>query len=122
MELTLEAGVERLAEKSAALTELTIALHDERLEPLGFRLETPRDAARRGAHVSLGHDDGWQLCRALIERADVIPDFRPPDSIRLGFAPLYSRFVDVWTAVDRLAGLVETGEYREVDAARTRVT
>ena len=122
VELTLEAGVERLAEKSAALTELMIALHDERLEPLGFRLETPRDPARRGAHVSIGHDDGWQLCRALIERADVIPDFRPPDSIRLGFAPLYSRFVDVWDAVDRLAGLVETGDYRRVDASPARVT
>jgi kynureninase len=121
-ELTLEAGVGRLAEKSAALTELTIALYDDRLEPLGFTLETPRDPARRGAHVSIGHDDGWQVCRALIERADVIPDFRPPDSIRLGFAPLYSRFVDVWSAVDRLAGLVESGEYREVDAAGARVT
>ena len=120
--LTLEAGVGRLAEKSAALTELTIALYEERLEPLGFRLETPRDPAHRGAHVSIGHDDGWQLCRALIERADVIPDFRPPDSIRLGFAPLYSRFVDVWDAVDRLAGLVETGDYRKVDASPARVT
>jgi kynureninase len=122
VEVTLEAGIERLAAKSEALTELTIALHDERLAPQGFRLNTPRKAARRGAHVSLGHDEGWRLCRALIERANVIPDFRPPDTIRLGFAPLYSRFVDVWDAIDRLARLVESGEYREVDAAPSRVT
>jgi kynureninase len=58
----------------------------------------------------------------LIERADVIPDFRPPDTVRLGFAPLYSRFVDVWDTVDRLARLAETGEYREVEARPARVT
>jgi kynureninase len=122
VELVLDAGLERLREKAAALTELLVALHDERLRPLGFRLNTPRDPARRGAHVSVGHEDGWRLCRALIERAQVIPDFRPPDTIRLGFAPLYSRFVDVWDAVDRLARLVESGEYRKVEAGPTRVT
>jgi kynureninase len=122
VDLILEAGVERAYEKARALTELLIALHDERLAPLGLRLNTPRDPSRRGAHVSLGHDEGWRLCRALIERADVIPDFRPPDTVRLGFAPLYSRLVDVWDTVDRLARLVETGEYREVVARTARVT
>ena len=121
-ELVLEAGVDRLREKSIALTELTVALHDERLAPLGFRLNTPRDPARRGGHVSLGHDEGWRLCRALIELAAVVPDFRPPDTVRLSFAPLYSRFTDVWDAVDRLAELVETGRYREVAAGVARVT
>ena len=52
----------------------------------------------------------------------MIPDFRGPDTIRLGIAPLYTRFVDVWDALDRLRGLVERGEHREVDAARGRVT
>ena len=122
IELVLAAGLERLGEKAAALTELLVALHDERLRPLGFRLNTPRDPMRRGAHVSLGHEDGWRLCRALIERAGVIPDFRPPDIVRLGFAPLYSRFVDVWDTVDHLARLVETGEYRQVAARPARVT
>jgi kynureninase len=122
VELILEADVERVREKTLALTELLLALHDERLAPLGLRLKTPREPSRRGAHVSLAHDEGWRLCRALIERADVIPDFRPPDTVRLGFAPLYSRFVDIWDAVDRLAWLVETGEYRKVEARPARVT
>jgi kynureninase len=121
-ELVLEAGVSALRDKATALTELTVELHDERLAPLGFRLNTPRDPARRGGHVSLGHDDGWRICRALIERAQVVPDFRPPDTIRLGFAPLYSRFVDVWDAVDRLEQLVRSGEYRDVEASPARVT
>lgn len=120
--LAAEAGIDRLRDKTAALTELVVALHDERLAPLGFRLGSPRDAARRGAHVSLAHDDAWPICRALIERARVIPDFRGPDSIRLGVPPLYTRFVDVYEAVERLVSLVERGDHREVDSGPLRVT
>jgi len=120
--LTAEAGVERLRVKSIALCELIIELHDAWLAPLGFELSSPREAARRGSHVSLRHPEAWPICRALIERAAVIPDFRGPDSIRLGVAPLYTRLVDVYDALDRLRGLVERGEQRLVDATRARVT
>ena len=120
--ITAEAGIEALREKSIAQSELMIALHDEWLAPLGFTLGSPRDPHRRGSHVSLNHPEAWPICRALIERADVVPDFRGPDSVRLGIAPLYTRFVDVWDAMDRLRGLVERGEQREVDQARSRVT
>ena len=120
--LAAEAGIDRLRDKAAALTDLVVAVHDERLAPLGFRLGSPRDAARRGAHVSLVHDDAWPICRALIERARVIPDFRGPDSIRLGVPPLYTRFVDVYDALERLADLVERGEHRDVDSGPLRVT
>jgi kynureninase len=117
-----EAGVEALYAKSVALTELAIDLHDAWLAPLGFELGTPRQPDRRGAHVSLRHDDAWPICRALIERAKVVPDFRHPDSIRIGLPPLYTRFVDVWDALDRLRVLVAAGEHRAFDAAPARVT
>ncbi len=117
-----EAGLARVREKAAALTSLAVDLHDERLAAFGFSLGTPREPHRRGAHVSLRHRDAWRICRALIERADVIPDFRAPDSIRFGLAPLYTRFVDVWDAFDRLAGIVESGEHEAMDDARRRVT
>jgi kynureninase len=120
--LTAEAGVDRLYEKATALCELIVALHDDWLRPLGFSLGSPRDPARRGSHVSVRHEEAWPICRALIERANVVPDFRGPDSIRLGVAPLYTRFVDVWDALDRLRGLVERGEQRLVDQQRSRVT
>jgi kynureninase len=120
--VTAEAGIRALREKSIALTELMIALHDDWLVPLGFELGSPRDPARRGSHVSLRHAEAWPICRALIERANVIPDFRGPDSVRLGVAPLYTSFADVWDALDRLRGLVERGEHELVDAARSRVT
>jgi kynureninase len=51
-----------------------------------------------------------------------VPDFRGPDVIRLGIAPLYTRYADVWDAMDRLRKLVEAGEHERVDASRGRVT
>ena len=120
--LTAEAGIDRIRAKSVAQTELIVALHDEWLAPLGFELGSPRDPERRGSHVSLRHPEAWQICRALIERARVVPDFRGPDSVRLGVAPLYTRYVDVWDALDRLRALVERGEQKLVSAERSRVT
>jgi kynureninase len=121
IELVANAGIASLRKKAVVLTELIVELHDEWLAPLGFELGSPRDPERRGAHVSLRHEEAWPISRALIERARVIPDFRDPDSIRLGVPPLYTRAVDVWDALDRLRTLVERDEHREVDAARTRV-
>jgi kynureninase len=122
VELVAEAGAEAIEAKAAALTELAIALADERLAPLGFRVGTPRAAAARGAHVSLRHEEAWQVCQALIARANVVPDYRDPDSVRLGLPPLYTRFVDVWDAVDRIERVVAAGEHRDFPVARSRVT
>jgi kynureninase len=120
--LVAEAGIPALRAKSLALTELVVALHDDWLEPLGFRLGTPREPERRGGHVTLRHDDGWRICRALVELARVVPDFRRPDAVRYGLPPLYTRFVDAWDAVDRLRRLVESGAHLSVDAPAARVT
>ncbi|HEY8858984.1 MAG TPA: hypothetical protein VIM27_05985, partial [Gaiellales bacterium] len=117
-----EAGIEALGTKADGLTALAIELLDRRLEQLGFTLGTPRDPARRGAHVSLRHPDAWRICRGLIEHANVVPDFRHPDSIRLGLPPLYTRHVDVWDAVERLAALMEAGTHLRMAAEGSRVT
>jgi kynureninase len=120
--ITAEAGIAALREKSVAQTELLIALHDKWLAPLGFELGSPRDPRLRGSHVSLRHPEAWPICKALIERVNVIPDFRGPDSVRLGIAPLYTRYVDVYDAIERLRDLVERGEQRAVDQSISRVT
>jgi kynureninase len=127
--LVAEAGIERLAAKSIQLTETIIELADAWLAPLGFRVITPRAAARRGAHVSLAHPSAWQICRALIEDAGVVPDYRAhagePDlggSIRLGPAPLYTRHVDVWDAMARLRDLVAAGGHARFPGDPGRVT
>jgi kynureninase len=120
--MVAEAGIAAVRRKAAALTALAVDLADERLAALGFTLGTPRDPAARGAHVSLRHPDAWRVCRALIEHANVVPDFRRPDSIRLGLPPLYTRFADVWDAVDRLAALVADGVHERMPAETSRVT
>jgi kynureninase len=122
VKLTAEAGLAAIRAKSTSLTGLIVALHDAWLAPLGFGLGSPRDPARRGSHVSVTHAAAWPICRTLIERANVVPDFRGPDAIRLGVAPLYTSHADVWDALDRLRALVERGEHELVDAAPGRVT
>ena len=75
----------------------------------------------RGSHVSLHHEDAWRISQALIE-AKVIPDYRTPDRLRLGPAPITTRFTDVWDAVDRLADVVSTAAHERFSAAPSRVT
>jgi kynureninase len=120
--LLAEAGMDAVHAKGRALTALAVELHDAWLEPLGFALGSPRDPARRGAHVALRHPDAWPICRALIERARVVPDFRAPDVVRLGFPALTTRFADVWDALDRLRALVAAGEHERFAGAARRVT
>ncbi|HEX8486621.1 kynureninase [Sphingomonas sp.] len=90
--------------KGQALCDLYIALVEERCD--GFALASPRDAAWRGSHVSFAHPHAYAICQALIARR-VIGDFRAPDVLRMGFAPLYTGFEDVWCAVDMLAAVME---------------
>ena len=126
LELTaVRSGVELIAEAGMA----QIAAQDPRSSPTsssrcttrgsrrsGFTLASPRDAATRGGHVSLAHPDGWQICRALIERANVVPDFRQPDRVRFGLPALYTRFADVYEAAKRTKDLVALGAHREIKA------
>jgi kynureninase len=102
--LVSEAGIPAIRAKAAALTEYAVTLLDAWLAPLGFELGSPRDAARRGSHVSIRRHDAERLCVALIERG-VIPDYRAPDSIRIGLSPLTTRFVDVRRGLEILRGL-----------------
>ena len=128
--LTLEAaltaydGVDlsALRAKSLSLTALFIELADEVLAPLGFSVVTPRAADERGSQVSLRHPDAYPVVQALIARG-VVGDYRQPDVVRLGFAPLYVRHVDVVTAVEEAAAVVTAGEHRDDRyAVRSTVT
>jgi kynureninase len=119
--LSAEAGVAAIARKGAELTSYLIEIHDAWLEPHGFALATPRDPDRRGAHVTLRHPNAWQFCQAL-KAAGVIPDFRTPERLRLGLAPLYTRFVDVYEAMTRLRDVAESGAWREFPAETGRLT
>ena len=113
VDLLLEAGLDNLRAKSLQQSEYLINLWEVLLEPLGFTLNTPREADRRGSHVSLGHAEGLRIDMALIHELNVLPDFRAPDIIRLGIAPLYTTFRDIHTAVMRLQKIVEDHLYEK---------
>jgi kynureninase len=114
------AGIPALWEKSQRLTAMMSELIRERLEPLGATFASPRDPSRRGAHVSVAHPRAWPWCRALIERDLVVGDFRPPDVIRLGPAPIYTSFVEVFDAIERMEAVLAVGV--PDTGARPRVT
>jgi len=102
VDLMLECGIAPLVEKSRRLSELFIRLVQRMCPRSSLRLISPADPARRGSHVAFAHPDGYAVMQALIERG-VIGDFRSPDILRFGFAPLYTRYEDVWRAVATLA-------------------
>src|SRR5205085_7352892 len=95
--------------KSMALTDFFLALVDERLGG-EFGLASPRTATERGSQISLRHPEGYAVVQALIGRR-VVGDFRAPDILRFGLAPLYLRFVDVWDAVEHLVTVMATREW-----------
>src|SRR5215213_137565 len=109
----LEAGMDFLRAKSILMTDYASFLTDELLAPFGFSLGSPRDSARRGSHISIRHEAGYRINRALIEEMNVIPDFRAPDNIRLGFAPLYISFADIWEGFDRISRVAEEKRYEK---------
>jgi kynureninase len=98
--------------KSLSLTSLFMSLADGVLSPLGFEVATPRADAERGSQVSLRHPEAYGMVQALIARG-VVGDFRQPDIVRLGFAPLYLRHVDVVSAAEQAVAVVQAGEQRD---------
>jgi kynureninase len=122
LDLLLEAGIERLRDKSVRQTGYLIDLWREELAPLGFQLNSPVEETNRGSHVTLGHDDAWPISQALIELGAVQTDFRRPDNIRFGIAPLYNSFSDLYEAVARLKHIVVEGQHRQYGDARPVVT
>ncbi|MBO0833026.1 MAG: kynureninase [Actinobacteria bacterium] len=113
--LLAEAGMPQLRAKSTALTDYLISLADTWLAELDIALASPRAAGRRGGHVSLRHDDAWQLTQALL-RTGVVADYRTPSRIRLSPAPLFTSFTQVWDSMDRLREIAESKSYADIPA------
>ncbi len=126
VELLLEAGMEKLREKSVSQTEYMIGFFDEWLAPLDFSLGSPRDTMKRGSHVSLRHLEAYRITRALIESpapaVRVIPDFRAPDNIRFGITPLYTSYMDIFRAMARLRDITADQVFTQYSAERQKVT
>jgi kynureninase len=109
VDIALQAPMAAVRAKSQRLAEVFIALMEGERES---RLLTPREQSVRGSQVSFAHPHGYAIMQALIERG-VIGDFRAPDVLRFGLAPLYVRFVDVWDAVATLREVTHDRTWRE---------
>jgi kynureninase len=117
-----EAGIDVIASKAAIGTQMMIDLYDEWLAPLGYTLLTSRNPKERGGHISIGHPDAARICVALRKFANVIPDYRTPNAIRLAIAPLPTSYVEVWDGFQRIRDLTQTRQYEKVEGLDSRVT
>ena len=102
----LAAGRQALWDKTRRLVDLLAARAEHLLLPLGARVASPTDPGRRGGHLAVAHPDAWPATRLLIDRGLVVPDFRPPDVLRLGPVALYTSYVEVWDAAERIASVL----------------
>jgi kynureninase len=117
-----EVGIDAIASKAAIGTQMMIDLYDEWLAPLGYTLLTSRNPKERGGHISIGHPDAAKICVALRKLANVIPDYRTPDTIRLAIAPLPTSYVEVWDGFQRIRDLTESRQYEQIEGSDSRVT
>ncbi len=137
VDILLEAGMDRLRAKSIQQTEYLLHLAREWLLPLGFEIGSPVNAHQRGSHVSLRHPEAYRINRAMIElpnmpdafwegnpvpAVSVIPDFRTPDNLRLGIAPLYTTYTDIYRAMDHVRMIVEKQVHLQYSEERLAVT
>jgi kynureninase len=119
----LEAGIERIREKSLKMTAYLMYLVDEFLSesPYDFSIGTPREAERRGGHVAVEHEEALRISGALRARG-VVPDFRPPNVIRIAPIPLYNTYGEMWKVVQHLKEIVDKKEYERFPKERKAIS
>jgi kynureninase len=118
-----EAGIAAVREKSLRMTRFLMEMVDALLsrETYGFSIGTPREDGRRGGHVAVIHPEGLRIAEALRARG-VVPDFRPPDIIRVAPVALYNTYVELWALVRHLLEIVESREYVRFPAERKPIS
>ena len=126
IDITLEAGIKNLRKKSIALSEFFLNGIEEELIPLGFKIQSPSNSDFRGSHLTISHPASWQICQALIQGESnalkVIPDYRPPNLLRFGIAPLYTSYENIFRVLIRIKEIVKTESYKRFEIKKTKVT
>lgn len=121
LEITEEAGIHAIREKSLQLTDYMSRLIEEKLNGLGFSIVSPPEHTRRGAHLFIEHPEAAGICKAL-KNEGVVPDFRMPNGIRLAPAALYTSFEDVWHTITILENIMSTEAHKQYDNTRDIVS
>jgi len=124
LEITLEVGIAAIRQRSLRLTDLLMRLIDERLahSPYGFSVANPREAARRGGHVALTRENETLRIASALRARGIVPDFRPPDTIRIAPVALYNTAHEVYRVVEALREIVDKREYERFSATRGAIT
>ena len=109
IDLVIEAGVQNIRSQSVALSERFLFKAEKELLPLGFSVSSPLKHKNRGSHLSFSHDSALAIGQALINEQSTIPDVRPPDLVRFGFAPLYNTFGEIEESIERVKEVIYGG-------------
>lgn len=117
LEMFQDAGIDRIRDKSLRLTGYLMDLIKSELSSYGFTIANPEDETTRGGHVFLIHPEAARICKAL-KAADVVPDFRNPNGIRLAPVALYNTFEEVWEMVSRLKEIMDEKTYKNYENKR----
>lgn len=124
LKIICEAGIENIREKSKKITSYFVHLVDRLLSgaPYLFRIGSPRDPEKRGGHVAIERDEeAWRICEAL-KSGGILPDFRPPNIIRIAPVALYNTYHEVWQIVQYLKQIIDAKEYEKFEKVRKAIT
>jgi kynureninase len=120
------AGIQNIRRKSVEMSSFFLTAVGEYLQSLGFRPGSPAKPEMRGSHVSIKHKEAFRICKALIDDKEgdwtIIPDYRAPDNIRIGFAPLYNSFTEIAILTNELIRIVEERVYEKYGDDKEEVT
>jgi len=123
LKILLEAGIDAIRTKSLKMTSYLTSLVDEVLSPnpFNFSIGTPREEERRGGHIAVEHEEALRISEALRSRG-VVPDFRPPNIIRIAPIPLYNTFHEIWQVVQHIKEIIEKREYERYSKQRKAIS
>ena len=124
LQLINEAGIESIRKKSVEQTNYLVRLIEEILtpEPYRFRIISPRDSSRRGGHIAITRDSDIFRINEALKQKGVVPDFRPPDLIRIAPSPLYNNYQEVWQVVQYLREIIDNKEYEQFSSHREAIS
>jgi len=126
LDIILKAGMDQIRKKSVLMSEFFISLFHEKLKDQGFSLASPASSDSRGSHISVNHKEALRIFKALMQKSvdgyQVIPDFRPPDNIRFGFAPLYNSFLEIYITIEKLRQITASRLFEKFDHSIPDVT
>lgn len=125
LKITTEAGLLNLRKKSIQQGVFLMEMIAHFLIPLGFTIASPTNAEQRGSHISIQHPKAYAINRAMIDPPSntkaIIPDFRPPNNIRLGIAPLYNSYFDLFESIQRIMQIVVEKEFEKFENVKNIV-